>query len=256
MKYAALMLAYCLGLWTPSFAMDGRPDSDMGEGSTVEIFRANDLAMLRAQLQSRLLQAFRDEGTEVRAELIGEWGLTTAMLPDVAVRMHRRSATKGRWQIDMAVCSAVEGHCRAGSPAMIRYQARALTSVWVVTGGWKKGDALACDGLRRDWRDVQSIGTSGDWGDSCEALSAWRARRPLQPGDVLKKTDLMPREGVMERETARVIAHFGGIDIQTKGMVLSDARVGQQVPVRLNGQATVVQCVVISPGVVRVMEGM
>lgn len=256
MKYAALMLAYCLGLWTPSFAMDGRPDSDMGEGGTVEAFRANDLATLRDQIQARLLQIFRDEGKEVRVDFIGDWGLTTAMLPDVAVRMHRRFSALGRWQIDATVCSEVEGRCRAEPQAMVRYQVRALTRVWVVTGGWKKGDALACDGLRRDWRDVQSIGTSGDWGDSCESLSGWRARRPLQPGDVLKKTDLMPPEGVMERDTARVIAHFGGIDIQTKGMVLSDARVGQQVPVRLNGQATVVQCVVISPGVVRVMEGM
>lgn len=250
------MTALCLGSWLPAYAAGTMPRPDTDDANSVVAFRANDLPTLRDQLQSWLLQTFRDEGVEVRGDIVGEWGLSASVLPDVAVRVHRKPAAPGSWQLDLSLCSVADGRCRSESRAMIRYRVRALTKVWVVTGGWRKGDALACDGLRHDWRDAQSVGPDGNWADTCEALSGWRARHPLQPGDVLKRADLMPQEGVMEKDMAQVVTRLGAIEIQAKGMVLADARVGQQVPVRLTGQTNVVQCVVISPGVVRVMEGL
>lgn len=250
------MTALCFGSFSPAYAAGDMPSRGVDVPGSVAEFRANDLTALRDQLQSWLVQTFRNEGVVVRGEVLGEWGLNVSVLPDVAVRVHRKLLASGNWQLDLTLCPAVDQLCQAASRALIRYRVRELTKVWVVAGELKKGDALVCGALRREWRDTRSRGTNANWQEACEALAGWRARHPLQAGDVLKSTDLMPQDGVIEKDVAQVITRLGNIEIQAKGMVLADARVGQQVPVRLTGQTNVVQCVVVAPGVVRVMEGL
>lgn len=250
------MTALCLGSFSPAYAVGVTPRPDIGASGSAAEFRATDLTVLRDQLQSWLVQTFRSEGVVVRGEVLGEWGLSTSVLPDVAVRANRKRLASGSWQLDLTLCPAVDQLCQAASRALIRFRVRELAEVWVVAGELKKGDALVCGALRREWRDARARGVEANWQEACEALAGWRARHPLQPGDVLKSTDLMPQDGVMEKDVAQVFTRLGNIEIQAKGMVLADARVGQQVPVRLTGQTNVVQCVVIAPGVVRVMEGL
>lgn len=251
------MGALCLGVAASSGA-SGLPTLEVAPDVSIssERFHADAVTDLRAQIQSWLEASFQRGGQRVQLELLGSWSMSDLSWPDVVVRVQRSKRDRAGTMIDLTVCPAQQVGCAASEAGSLRYRVQTLSPVWVLTGPYIKGDTPSCEGLRQTWRVQKQDGAQTSWQGACDSLAVMRIRHPLQPGDVLKATDVMPAGGVIDKQDTLVIARLGGVEIQAKGMALADARVGQQVPVRLNGQAHVVHGVVSAPGVVRVMEGL
>lgn len=219
-------------------------------------FHADSLQALRAQIQLWLEASYKQEGLQVQSEFVGAWRVADLPLPEVEVSVQRGKRDHSGTTIDLIACAVQQPECSTGTAPALRYRVQAMSPVWSLTGPYLKGDVLSCEGMRQTWRVQKADEPQAAWQGSCDSLAEMRARRPLQPGDVLKVSDVMPSGGVLDKQDTLVIARLGGIEIQAKGMALADARVGQQVPVRLSGQANVVHGVVSAPGVVRVLEGL
>jgi flagella basal body P-ring formation protein FlgA len=215
---------------------------------------------LKAWLATGLEAEAGTGAVRTQVESLGAWGLDPSLLPDVVARVQSRQYVRGAWELNVSLSPASEA-VRHIKPAVVRYRVSLLAPVWVLTGAVRKGDSLSCQLLQQDWRTEGMASKGGDalhvnWHGACNALAGSQARRPLQPGDVLKTADIAAVTAIWGQQEAMVVARQGGIQIEAKGMALADAQVGQRVPVRLNGQDRVVQGVVSAPGVIKVTEGL
>lgn len=213
---------------------------------------ATSLPDLATQLQGWLQQSFEGSGQAVQLEPQGSWGLKAAWLPKVHVAVKAQTVIPGGWSVALSVVPA-EPLGAGVQPSEVRFRVLELKPVWVVRTAVRKGDALSCaqleQGMRTRKSDVQA-----PWAGPCAALTDAQARRPLQPGSVLMDRDIGQATAVRDQQQATVIARLGNIQIQGSGTVMSDAQVGQQVAIKMNGQKALIQAVVTAPGQVQVME--
>lgn len=152
----------------------------------------------------------------------------------------------------MALHAVREGDSSPGVD--LRFLGRSLQEVWRIRTPIQKGDVIDCSALRQESRIKRS--DARVWQGSCDALTAFVARRPLAAGEVLTESDVGPKPAVQSQQAVQVWSRSRGIAIQVRGQVMSDASIGQRVPVRISGQSSVLQATVIAPGELQIMEGM
>ena len=265
MKRVVPLWAASLG-WLTSMHVATWAGEPMEHGVLGTSVHASSISALHEQLKAWIatgLEAEAGTGTvavRTQVESLGAWGLDPSLLPDVLARVQSRQYVRGAWELNVSLSQASEA-IRQIKPAVVRYRVSLLAPVWVVTGAVRKGDSLSCQLLQQDWRTDGMASRGGhalhvDWHGACTALVGTQARRPLQPGDVLKTADVAAVTAIWGQQEAVVVARQGSIEIEAKGMALADAQVGQRVPVRLNGQNRVVHGVVSAPGVIKVTEGL
>lgn len=225
-----------------------------GQTDALAELHASTLTELTAKIQRWLQDRFTAEGADVRLRPVGTWGLDERALPDVAIQVERRQRLPDGWQVDLRLEQANQSTDKLVSAASARFRAIDLVPVWVAAISLKPGDTLSCSALRLDKRP--SLSASATWTGDCGAALGLRLRHALQPGDVLSKADLAEPGAVLLNQEAIVITRLGGIEIQTKAMVLADGYLGQRVPVRLQGQDQTIQATVIAPGTLQVLEGL
>lgn len=262
MKQLVVPWAVSLGLLAPLHSL-----ARAGEAAEPEVLstrvHADSVVALHEQIKAWLAASFGSQDAAGTARTLvdsqGTWGLDQALLPDVVARVLSRQYERGAWEFSLEL-SPVSDAAAPSRPAVARYRVSLLAPVWVVTGAVRKGDALSCQVLQQDWRpdggNRAAHAIHANWQGACEALMGSQARRPLQPGDVLKTADIASAAAILGQREAVVVTRQGAIEIQAKGMALADAQVGQRVPVRLNGQDHVVHGVVSAPGVIKVTEGL
>lgn len=142
----------------------------------------------------------------------------------------------------------------AARPAgVMRFVLRDQAQVWVLARAMSRRDALGCADVRLAWEtSPPPAALSMARCDGLQALG--RLKRALSAGAVLSANDLLPADAMFHRDPARVVVSVGAVQIEARGMVMADARVGQLVPVKVDGQPEVLRAVVVAPGEVHLME--
>lgn len=220
--------------------------------SGVQALTVSSATDLRAQVQGLVQRSIEASGRAAQLDDAGQWGLPEGLQGEVWVSVHEKMLDMHTRQVEAKVrTSSVESAPASGS---LRFVLRDLQPVWVSSVVLRQGSTLGCDKLRQEWRVVRS--NVSRWSGACEDLAGWRVKRPIDAGDVLLSSDLAPKSAVSVNEEAQASVSVGAVRIEVRATALADGHVGQDIPIRLAGQSSVLKARVLAPGEVIVIKGL
>jgi flagella basal body P-ring formation protein FlgA len=129
-----------------------------------------------------------------------------------------------------------------------------LRDVPVAARRLHKGSVITCEDFavqRRRLRDAPPRVLA----QPCETVSGTVALRDIAVGDVLRDVDVGPTPDVMAGEPVRLNVKLRGISVAATAIALSDARVGDEIEVRLQHPARTLKTRVTAPGSVQLLDG-
>ncbi|MDO9005745.1 MAG: flagellar basal body P-ring formation chaperone FlgA [Aquabacterium sp.] len=207
---------------------------------------------LRAQVQGLVQRGIEASGRAAQLNDAGQWGLPEGLQGDVWVSVHEKTLDAHTRQVEAKVrTSNLETAPASGS---LRFVLRDLQPVWVSTVVLRQGAPLVCGQLRQELRVLRS--NVSRWSGTCEGLAGWRVKRPIDAGDVLLSSDLAPQSAVSANQEAQASISVGAVRIEVRATALADGQVGQEIPIRLAGQSSVLKARVLAPGEVIVIKGL
>jgi len=139
---------------------------------------------------------------------------------------HLKSATR---RLCVPVELTVDG--RAYRTVYVWFSVHAMQKVWVAKQARPAGEPLQETDFRTELRDVARL-ASAPVNAQGEPLRALRLRRGIEAGGPLLGKQVEARPAVLRNEPVAVKLISGGISIETNGVALDDARVGQYVRIR------------------------
>jgi len=139
---------------------------------------------------------------------------------------HLKSATR-RWCVPVDL--TIDG--QAYRTIYVWFSVRAMQKVWVARQPRAAGEPLQEADFRSDVHDVAAL-SSAPVNLHAEPLRTLRLRRPIDAGRPLLSAQVETRPAVLRNEPVAVKLISGAISIETNGVALDDARVGQYVRVR------------------------
>ncbi len=167
-------------------------------------------------------------------------GLTAVIRPS-------NSGISERLRVDVTLLSGE----RVVAEGTLRGLVQVRSTIAVVTKRRTKGAILTPDDYRAEerWLDPALLGRAAD----PAVLEGSRATNRLDPGEVLRESDIEPPLAVRRNDTVTVITVAGGISIETRARVLRDAVVGERVRCRLDRGSETFDAIVDAPGRVVVL---
>ena len=128
-----------------------------------------------------------------------------------------------------------------------------LREVWVATRRLRKGSSATCADLRAELREVR-YAPKTPLSAPCEIDSEAVALREIGAGDVMRADDIGRAPDVGLGQQVRVRAASNGVIVTIVARALADAKVGDQVDVRLQHPMRTFRTRVIAPGSVELVE--
>lgn len=120
-------------------------------------------------------------------------------------------------------------------------------SVLVMRHAVRRGEAVDCATVVES---VRGMAPSAALLAPCQLPESTVALRPLGAGDVLRASDVGSAPAVSLQGSVRLRVTVGQVRVERAGTALADARIGEQVLVRLNGSQQAVRGVVVDRNVV------
>jgi len=163
-----------------------------------------------------------------------------------------RSRKLGRVTVQVA--------CESPKPWRVHVQATVTMEgmVWTLVRGVRRGEILSSDVLVR--QEV-TLGANNaaftSLGTPIVDIEPWLGfafAKPVNSGKVLNERMLEPAK-VVEKGDAVVIRHRSqGLELQTRGVALSDAGARQLTQVRNTSSGKIIDVLVVSPGIVEILQ--
>lgn len=150
--------------------------------------------------------------------------------------------------------SAATGGDGADEPIRITVAAPLLREVWVASRRLRKGSSVACADFnvqRRELRDAPRLALALPCAIGPEAV----ALRELASGDVVRTIDVGQAPDVMAGTPVSLSVATKGINVTTTAIALADARVGDQIDVRLRRPTRTLKTRVTGRGSVQLIGG-
>lgn len=129
-----------------------------------------------------------------------------------------------------------------------------LRDVWVAARRLRKGSVVSCADLRLQRRTASALPRSLFSANPCEIAGAAVALRDIAADDVIRLADVGTAPDVAGGAAVNISVAINGIKITTAATALADARVGDQVDVRLQRPPRTLRAQVTGPGSVRLLE--
>jgi flagella basal body P-ring formation protein FlgA len=142
---------------------------------------------------------------------------------------------------------------RATPPALAALAVRLQRTVWIAQRRVRKGSHVACSDFAAGLRDVRDV-KRGSLAGTCEIEPGMSALRDIAEGDVLHAGDIGRAPDVQIGAPVQISASSGGIHVTTTATALADARVGDQIDVRLKHPTRTVRTRVVGRGAVQVVD--
>jgi flagella basal body P-ring formation protein FlgA len=130
---------------------------------------------------------------------------------------------------------------------------RLQRAAWVTQRRLRKGSHVSCSDLAVELRDVREV-QSGSLQVPCDIEPDISALRDIAAGEVLRTRDIGRAPDVQIGVPVQVTASSGGIDVTTTAIALADARVGDQIDVRLQRPRRTLRTRVVGRGAVQLMD--
>jgi flagella basal body P-ring formation protein FlgA len=126
--------------------------------------------------------------------------------------------------------------------------------VWVAARRLRKGSAVTCADLSMQRRDVRELPRLS-LALPCDIEPDSVALRDIAAGDVVRTVDVGEAPDVSAGARVRVNVTTGAVSVATTAIALADARVGDQIDVRLQRPARTLRTRVTAPGSVQLIDG-
>lgn len=185
------------------------------------------IAAARVSLIAELRQ-IRPDISRIDAAVIGQ---PASPLPAGASWVVPRHAMRGH-ALAPHLCVWVELRSagRAASSVPVWFAVKAYRPVLVsATHHWAR-DSVGAEDFTVEMRDV--AGLSAIPLDVKASLAGMRARRALAPGHILMRSDIEPIPEVLRGDKVAVQVTDGPVAIETDGIALREARLGQTIELR------------------------
>ena len=128
------------------------------------------------------------------------------------------------------------------------FDVKALQHVWVARTGLRAGAALQAEDVQAAWLDAATLAALPLPAEA--PLDGLRLRRAVDAGAALTAAAVEPRPAVQRDRPVEVRVEVGAVRLQTAGIALGDARLGEMVKVRTGKEPFT--AVVVAEGAVRV----
>lgn len=138
-------------------------------------------------------------------------------------------------------------------PARATLAVRLLRPVWIAKRRLRKGSRVGCGDFSTELRDIRKV-QRGSLLTGCEFEPEVSAQRDIAPGDALRASDIGRAPDVVLGAPVRVSASSGSINVTTTAIALADARVGDQIDVRLQHPTRTLRTRVIGRGAVQIAD--
>jgi flagella basal body P-ring formation protein FlgA len=125
--------------------------------------------------------------------------------------------------------------------------------VWIAQRRLRKGSQVACSDFATELRDVDGARRES-LPASCEIEPGAAALRDITAGEALRVNDVGRAPDVQVGAPVQVSAAEGGVSVTTTAVALADARVGDEIDVRLQRPARTLRTRVIGRGAVRLVD--
>jgi flagella basal body P-ring formation protein FlgA len=152
------------------------------------------------------------------------------------------------WGYALSVLATAATPANGSGPRMEPASAE-QREVWVAARRLNKGVAASCADFRLERLAVRRVPARA-LTLPCDVPPGTVALREIAEGDVIRRHDVGIAPEVMAGSTVRVVVVAGAIRVTSVAVALTDARVGEQVPVRLDHPRRTVQARATGPGMV------
>lgn len=211
---------------------------------------ASSRADLLKQLQSAATQWVAASMPPADVRLLGAWGVPASLKGVVHAQATWKPKVAGIRHLDMIL--HMDGEGASPHESKLRFLVQDQRQAWVLQRDVARGALLACEQLQPVWR--ADVPPSAMQMDHCNEARLGKVKRPLGMGAVLASTDVLPPDAMLQREPVRVLVNVGAVQIEAKGVVLTDAQIGQWVPVKIDGVPSVLKGEVMAQGEIRLTE--
>jgi len=132
---------------------------------------------------------------------------------------------------------------------VVPFAVAASRMVYAAGRDMEEGSVVFADDFVLKTEEVTS--DAGERITAGELQSGIRLKKALATGQVLTRRDLSPRDTVFRGEQVTLVVAEGAVMVEVPALVQHDARIGQQVKVRMEQGMDTVAGRLVSPGVVR-----
>jgi flagella basal body P-ring formation protein FlgA len=134
----------------------------------------------------------------------------------------------------------------AGKPMQAYLAVQFLQDQWVATRRLRRGSVASCADLELQRRPAQPAATLT--AADCEVARGVVVLRDVASGEVIRRTDLGIAPEVAAQSPVEVSVLVPGIRLTTTAIALADARLGDEIPVRLQHPARILKARVTGIG--------
>ncbi len=162
------------------------------------------------------------------------------------------SRTLGRVTVQVA--------CSSPRPWRVHVQATVTMQgmVWTLSRGARRGDILSRDLLSKEkvtlGANNQAFTSLGTPVRDIEPWLGYEFAQRVNSGKVLNERMLKPARLLHKGDTVVIRHRSKGLELRTKGLALSDAGARQQTQVRNSSSGKIIDVVVVSPGIVEILQ--
>jgi len=208
-----------------------------------------DAQTLRALAERTLVEALAARGLRAEVQPSGE--PTELRLPAGTRRLSARLAEQGALSRRMCVWVDVELDGRGYRSVPVWFAVKAYREVLVAAEPLRAGDALHAGQLRTESFDVATL-TSAPLPVKGGSPNGLRLRRPVAAGQPLTAAAVEARPAVLRDAPVQVQVTLGAVSLQTAGIALADARLGETVKARNPASNESFGAIVVAESAVRV----
>jgi flagella basal body P-ring formation protein FlgA len=126
--------------------------------------------------------------------------------------------------------------------------------VLVVSERLHKGSPISCADVHLEQRKIHRVAVLS-LGPMCDIAPASVAVRELGKGDILRTSDIGAPFAVLAGAPVRLDVKSGTVTISTLAVALADARIGDELDVRLQNPIRTFKTRVVAPGAAKLMAG-
>lgn len=222
-------------------------------GATATALRAHveplDAQALKRLAERTLLGELERRGLRAEVQAIApspEMRLPATGASRISARLPERWAPARRMVVWLDV--AIDGRRYRSLP--LWFEVKAEQQVWLARSSLRAGTALQADDVQAGWVDITALAAPPL--PASAPLAGLRLRHAVDAGRPLAASAVEPRPAVLRNRPVEVQVEVGAIRLQTAGIALHDARLGETVKVRNPGGQEPFVAQVVAEGAVRV----
>jgi flagella basal body P-ring formation protein FlgA len=196
----------------------------------------------------------RLEGTGLVLDREHAWLQVTGTLPVGAVEaLPTWSSVAGIPVLPLTFELRAVGAAAAAGPLRATLAVRLQRPVWIAQRRLRKGSRVSCGDFAAELRQVSGAQREA-LPTTCEIAPDAVALHDIAAGEALHLNDVGRAPDVLIGVPVQVSASNGGINVTTMAIALADARVGDQIDVRLQHPARTLRTRVIARGAVQLAD--